>query len=386
MGTQEELRWKWVIMASSVTTIIVTTYGFYSIGVMKVAVLRHYGSDDIITTWLMTYTYSLFMLAAPLASVVINMVNCRACVVLSGILCLAGFTISAFITNFYLLFFSLTFVGVGYALGYIGSVMILAYYFPDRTSLVTGACLAGAGLGMFLHPILFAFLDEVYGLPGAFLLCGAVAFHGTVCGCLMRPPSFERKRAQKSGVRHVLCADWRDWLAVLTDRAFLSFLLSVFFFATAYDTLIILLPTYTIRLSGLSAIEASFAASMSGVGTVVSRLLGGVLAHDRRVGNLLLYCGFLGVEAFAALVAPPLLTSGQAGAYTYCLLVGLYTGAPISLFSPLTVNVIGLEKSATGLGLNFFAQGVGALIGAPVIGENPLKSDQNRASLEPKRL
>nr|KAG5688685.1 hypothetical protein BaRGS_014396 [Batillaria attramentaria] len=278
----------------------------------------------------MTYTYSLFMLAAPLASVVINMVNCRACVVLSGILCLAGFTISAFITNFYLLFFSLTFVG------YIGSVMILAYYFPDRTSLVTGACLAGAGLGMFLHPILFAFLDEV----------------------------FERKRAQKSGVRHVLCADWRDWLAVLTDRAFLSFLLSVFFFATAYDTLIILLPTYTIRLSGLSAIEASFAASMSGVGTVVSRLLGGVLAHDRRVGNLLLYCGFLGVEAFAALVAPPLLTSG---AYTYCLLVGLYTGAPISLFSPLTVNVIGLEKSATGLGLNFFAQGVGALIGAPVI-------------------
>nr|KAG5688687.1 hypothetical protein BaRGS_014398 [Batillaria attramentaria] len=129
--------------------------------------------------------------------------------------------------------------------------MILAYYFPDRTNIVTGVSLAGAGLGMFIHPPLFAFLDEVYGLPGAFLL--------------------------------------------------------------TYDSQIILLPTYNIRLGGLSQIEASFASSMSGIGSVVSRVLGGVLAHDRRVGNLLVYCGLLGVEALAALVAPPLLTSGKAG-------------------------------------------------------------------------
>ncbi|KAK7475246.1 hypothetical protein BaRGS_00033477 [Batillaria attramentaria] len=307
METEKQDPWRWVIMASSVMAILLTTYGGYNIGVLKVAVLRHYGSDDIITTWMMTYHYSLFALAAPLASVVINMVNCRACVVLAGILCLVGYTISAFITNFSLLFVSLTLVGVGRSLGMIGSMMILAYYFPDRTNIVTGVSLAGAGLGMFIHPPLFAFLDEVYGLPGAFLLSGAVAFHGMLCGCFMRPSS------------------------------------------------------------GLSQIEASFASSMSGIGSVVSRVLGGVLAHDRRVGNLLVYCGLLGVEALAALVAPPLLTSGKAGAFTYCLLVGLYTGGAIALVNPVIVNVVGLQKSAIGLGVTFFWVGVGALIGAPIV-------------------
>ncbi|KAK7469807.1 hypothetical protein BaRGS_00036184 [Batillaria attramentaria] len=358
METEKQDPWRWVIMASSVMAILLTTYGGYNIGVLKVAVLRHYGSDDIITTWMMTYHYSLFALAAPLASVVINMVNCRACVVLAGILCLVGYTISAFITNFSLLFVSLTLVGVGRSLGMIGSVMILAYYFPDRTNIVTGVSLAGAGLGMFIHPPLFAFLDEVYGLPGAFLLSGAVAFHGML---------FERERAQESRVRHVLCPDWRDWLSILTDRAFLSFLLSVFSLSIAYDSQIILLPTYNIRLGGLSQIEASFASSMSGIGSVVSRVLGGVLAHDRRVGNLLVYCGLLGVEALAALVAPPLLTSGKAGAFTYCLLVGLYTGGAIALVNPVIVNVVGLQKSAIGLGVTFFWVGVGALIGAPIV-------------------
>ncbi|KAK7481540.1 hypothetical protein BaRGS_00027189, partial [Batillaria attramentaria] len=320
----------------------------------------------------------------PLASVIINMVNCRACVVLSGILCLAGFTLSTFV-NFYLLFLSFTLVGVGRALGYTGSLMVLAYYFPNSTSMVTGICMAGAAMGMFIHPPLFAFLDEMYGLQGAFLLSGAVAFHGTLCGLLMRPSRFERelelkimdtvvcferRRVQGSHVRHVFCADSQDWLSVLADRAFLSFLLSTFFFVMAYDTLLIVLPTYTIRLSGLSETEASFAASVTGISSVVSRLLGGVLAHDRRVGSLLLYCGILGVETLSTLAAPPLLLSGQAGAFTYSLLVGLYTGSAVALINPVTVKVIGLHKLATGLGINLFFTGVGALIGAPLLGEN----------------
>ncbi|KAK7475245.1 hypothetical protein BaRGS_00033476 [Batillaria attramentaria] len=378
MKTERQSPWRWAILGASVMANMLTTYGTFNAGVLKVAVLRHYGSDDITTTWLMTYHFSLFALAAPLASAVINMVNCRACVVLSGILCLAGYTISAFITNFYLLFFSLTLVGVGRALGMIGSIIILAYYFPDRTNIVTGASLAGGGLGMFIHPPLFAFLDEVYGLPGAFLLSGAVAFHGTLCGCVMRPSSGSMRQWVNATVGpmrqwaiatvgHCDSGPMRQWANATVGQCD-NGSMRQWANATVGHC-----DSGSLRQWANATMGQCDNGSMrqwvnATVGSVVSRLLGGVLAHDRRVGNLLLYCGLVGVEALATLVAPPLLASGQAGTYTYSLLVGLYTGGAVTLINPVIVNVLGLHKSATGLGVDFFFAGVGGLIGAPVLG------------------
>nr|KAG5690768.1 hypothetical protein BaRGS_013058 [Batillaria attramentaria] len=214
---------------------------------------------------------------------------------------------------------------------------------------------------MFIHPPLFAFLDGVYGLPGAFLLSGAVGF--------------ERRRGQTSGgdsalagVLHVLCGDWRDRLSVLTDRALLLFLLSVFIMSVSYHSLMVMLPTFVIRLSDLTPLEASFAISMTGVGSLFSRLVSGVIAQDPRVGRLLVYCGLLGVETLVSLLAPSLLTSGQIGVYTYCLLVGLYTGGVIILINPVVVDVVGLKKSATAFGFALFTMGVGGILGPPLIG------------------
>ncbi|KAL8569114.1 hypothetical protein ACOMHN_055030 [Nucella lapillus] len=136
-------RWRWVVLAASFCSILMTGYAQYHVGVMKMALMRHLDSDVSLNTWLMSYYASSFALYAPVGSVMINLTSCRTCVVASGLVCLLGFVLSSLVTHLPYLFLTLTLLGIGQGMCTAGAIVILGYYFPKQAGMASGVSIWG---------------------------------------------------------------------------------------------------------------------------------------------------------------------------------------------------------------------------------------------------
>ncbi|XP_076450316.1 monocarboxylate transporter 13-like [Babylonia areolata] len=372
-GDQEASRWRWVVLASSFFSLLLNGYGQYHAGVLKVAMISHLNTDVKITTWLMSYYAGSFALSGPVGSVLVNITSCRTCVVLAGLLCLLGFVLTSLVTHVVGLFLTITLIGIGQGMCNTGVFMALGFYFPEQAGIALGVSISGGALGIFMHPPLLQSLVDWYGLQGALLLSGAVAFHASPLGALMRPCSLEMKATQGrpgGNTLQKLCALFASVRGLhkspLTSRAMAAFLMSLFVMSLAFHSVLVLLPYHLIHEGGLTPTESSFSVSIVGIGSLISRLASGFLAHDPRVGNLLVYCGLLGLQSVASLAAPSLIAQGIVGCYTYSFMMGLYYGGLFTVKYPILHDIVGLHHVATALGLAFFSFGVGGLVGPPL--------------------
>ncbi|GFS14482.1 monocarboxylate transporter [Elysia marginata] len=119
----------------------------------------------------------------------------RSVVFLGGLMCCAGFVMTAFITEFWMIYFtySLT-VGVGFGLAYAPSLVFVGSHFKERRSLANGLSMCGSGIGSFTLPNLMRALLHEYGLPGCCMLMGAIMLHVCICGLLFRPHANYKKK------------------------------------------------------------------------------------------------------------------------------------------------------------------------------------------------
>ncbi|XP_041348787.1 monocarboxylate transporter 12-like [Gigantopelta aegis] len=366
----------WVIVAASFFSLFLNAGLCYAAGVLHVRLVETYPQNVYSVAWLGSILVSLTALAGPVASLVINLYDCRTCAVLAGILGFIGFVGSYFAPNLPSLFVTYALiVGLGLGLSNTSSVVILGYYFKEDTSVAAGITVTGGGLGMFVYPVLTDFLLETYGLRGTFLILGGVVFQSCVCGMLMRPSEFEHSRREMflSGqnrrqlVIHAISGgDYTQCCSILTNIPFLLLVFSYFTVSLATSSLYLYLPDYFVQ-RGASLQTASFSLSVSGIGSIVSRLTTGFAANDPRIGSILLLAGMTGLIGVLALFIN-LFSVTSAGQLSYGFLLGLYTGGLWVVSGPSALSLLGVERLATGFGLLMLSIGLGYLVGPPLAG------------------
>ncbi len=86
------------------------------------------------------------------------------------------------------------YVTLGFGTGFATSLLevavfaILPYYFEEKLGMATGVMQTGAGIGLLVFSALNAYLVDVYGLQGSFLILSGIALHAVPCGMLMKMP------------------------------------------------------------------------------------------------------------------------------------------------------------------------------------------------------
>lgn len=121
--------------------------------------------------------------------------KCRTVVFIGGLLACIGFTATAFVNEFWMVFLTYCIItGIGFALAYTPSIVFVGSHFKERRSLANGLSLAGSGIGSFILPNLMRVMLKEYGLPGCCMLMGALMLHICICGLLFRPHSNYRHK------------------------------------------------------------------------------------------------------------------------------------------------------------------------------------------------
>ncbi|XP_021356330.1 monocarboxylate transporter 12-like isoform X2 [Mizuhopecten yessoensis] len=365
---------KWVVLISGFLTIFLGTSLGYSCGVIHVALLEKYNRSSLLTAWLGSLFSSVFCLGAPFGSALVNSFSCRACVIIGGSLNMIGFALACFVPKFEFLFFSYgTLAGLGQSLSNIGAVVSIGYYFQRQRTLATAAILVGTGLGIVIFPPLIRIFLDQYGLDGTFLMLGGISFQTCVFGAFLRPHKAEIKRQQtmssQAGICQLfklthVCSSMKDHLNLFNNTGFIFMCLSILCWSSGINSCTLLLPDFYVS-TGSTPTEAAYLMSLYGIGNTMSRLLTGLAAVEGGIDGKIIYFGSWGIVGVLTFCFP---ATGNVfvGKVIYTVLLGLYSGGTFVLLSQIAVDIMGLDRFASAVGMELFVCGIGFLVG-PVI-------------------
>jgi hypothetical protein len=132
------------------------------------------------------------------------------------------------------------------------------------------------------------------------------------------------------------------------------------------------LPAFAVR-HGTTTSGAASLISVIGGCNIISRLCTGIATnHPTFAAQVLtIYFATNGLAGIVLLLAPLLMVS-FVGQLITAGLFGIYANSWMSLMSPVTIELFGLENLSVCTGIGVFACGTGLLVAPPIAGNVPL--------------
>ncbi|XP_067670318.1 monocarboxylate transporter 12-like isoform X2 [Haliotis asinina] len=272
--------------------------------------------------------------------------------------------------------------GLGVSFMETAAIVITGHYFNKYRPLASGIQTSGAGWGMLIGAPLVRFLLDTLGLSGMFLIMGGVGANSCVCGMLMRPSPFENRRSptsdnvleqEENTDRHPVCyfvsrlkEIMYEFRQVLSNVSFLLYAISFATWGLGESAFQIHLPNYA-ESKGTSPQRSAMLFTAMGISSMIARVLGGFAANDPAIDSLILHMGTVGVAGVTIMVFT-LFSSSYLQQVIFSCLYGIYTGGPIALFNPITADLLGVKRLATGYGAKNLFVGISLLLGPPFAG------------------
>nr|XP_048310751.1 monocarboxylate transporter 3 [Myodes glareolus] len=365
--------WGWVVLGAC---FVITgfAYGFpKAVSVFFGELKRDFGAGYSDTAWVSSIMLAMLYGTGPLSSILVTRFGCRPVMLAGGLLASAGMILASFASRLLELYLTAgVLTGLGLALNFQPSLIMLGLYFERRRPLANG--LAAAGSPVFLSTLspLGQLLGERFGWRGGFLLFGGLLLHCCACGAVMRPPPGPppplrpdpaEDRAPGGGRARRRLLD----VAVCTDRAFIVYVVTKFLMALGLFVPPILLVNYA-KDAGVPDAEAAFLLSIVGFVDIVARPACGALAGLTRLRPHVPYLFSL------ALLANGLtdLISARARSYgtlvAFCIAFGLSYGMVGALQFEVLMATVGAPRFPSALGLVLLVEAVAVLIGPPSAG------------------
>ncbi|XP_010981890.3 monocarboxylate transporter 3 [Camelus dromedarius] len=382
--------WGWVVLGAC---FVVTgfAYGFpKAVSVFFRALMRDFGAGYSDTAWVSSIMLAMLYGTGPVSSILVTRFGCRPVMLVGGLLASAGMVLASFATRLLELYLTAgVLTGLGLALNFQPSLIMLGLYFERRRPLANG--LAAAGSPVFLSALspLGQQLLERFGWRGGFLLFGGLLLHCCACGAVMRPPPGPSPRPRRDSASDApgeaeAEADLEGLrlreapsggrtrrrlldVAVCTDRAFAVYAVTKFLMALGLFVPAILLVNYA-KDAGVPDSEAAFLLSIVGFVDIVARPACGALAGLARLRPHVAYLFSL------ALMANGLtdLSSARARSYgalvAFCIAFGLSYGMVGALQFEVLMAAVGAPRFPSALGLVLLLEAVAVLIGPPSAG------------------
>uniref|UniRef100_A0A6I8PIL0 Solute carrier family 16 member 8 n=1 Tax=Ornithorhynchus anatinus TaxID=9258 RepID=A0A6I8PIL0_ORNAN len=375
--------WGWVVLLGC---FVITGFSYAfpkAVSVYFKELMRDFGVGYSDTAWISSIMLAMLYGTGPVSSILVNRFGCRPVMLVGGLLASSGMVLAAFTTNIIELYLTAgVLTGLGLALNFQPSLIMLGTYFDRRRPLANG--LAAAGSPVFLSALspLGQVLLERFGWRGGFLIMGGLLLNCCTCGAVMRPPApapAEAKEMLPLGVAEEGRAPGRGSnrkrkerkklldFSIFTERGFVVYVVAKFVLVLGLFVPAILLVNYA-KDSGVPDVEAAFLLSVIGFVDILARPSCGAVAGlgwvRPRVAYFfslaMLFNGLTDVCSARARTYPALVG--------FCVSFGLSYGMVGALQFEVLMATVGPRKFSSAIGLVLLVEAFAVLIGPPSAG------------------
>jgi MFS transporter, OFA family, oxalate/formate antiporter len=362
-----------VVVAAAFWIIAVTSGSFYSYGVFFKPMADEFGWSRQLTAGVMGVACLVYVLVLPFVGHLADRQGPRLVMAVSMGLLGLGYVLGASVQSAAELYL---FVGLLGGLSYPGllpvPVAVVSRWFEGNRGLALGIALAGVGVGTLAVPPLIALLVQGYGWRVAFLMLGSMVFLTCIPPSIlfMRDPKGKGKlhagRVEPAGLGALPVEQGGPAFTIheaLRTRAFwiLFFLYGIGI--VVVGMIMIHIVPYLTDI-GMPATVAANVLGAIGVGSVIGRILAGVVAD--RCGTRIVLVTLLTIKVVVLLS----LTSATGFALTYALgfLYGVSYGGFMVVIPALTSHLFGLPAMGAIFATISIAEGVGFGLGSFLAG------------------
>lgn len=344
----------WVVVVSAFLSLF-TVFGVaYSFGEFFGPMADEFGTSRSETALFFSITTFAYFVIGAFSGRIADRIGPRPVMIFGAVAMVLGLLLTAEVSSLQLGYLTYG-LGVGFGVGccFVPMVAAVGGWFMERRTLALGLAVAGIGLGtLVLVPVMEQIIEangwrtayRVLAVISAVLLAiAAVGAH--------RPP---RASAELRPVREVISGRFDFWLLYASSLFMAAALFTPFVFLADYmDT------------TGTSG-SAALLLGIIGMSSIVGRLgLGALAAKVGTVGLYRMSCLGLGLSFLIWIVAD----TSYALLVVFAAVLGAAYGGIIALSPAVTAELFGIVGMGGVLGALYTANGLGGLIGPPLMGQ-----------------
>ncbi|KAJ1128669.1 hypothetical protein NDU88_007044 [Pleurodeles waltl] len=363
--------WGWAVLFGG---FVITGFSYAfpkAVSVFFKELIREFGVGYSDTAWISSILLAMLYGTGPLCSVCVNRFGCRPVMMVGGIFASAGMVLASFCTSIIQIYLTVGVItGLGLALNFQPSLIMLNRYFDKRRPLANG--LAAAGSPVFLCTLspLGQLLEYHYGWRGGFLILGGLLLNCCACGALMRPlvppktleDKKEDKVAEKKPPRKLL-----DF-SVFKDRGFVIYTIAASIMVLGLFVPPVFVVSYA-KDMGIQDTKAAFLLSILGFVDIFARPACGMIAGLQWVRPRCVY-----LFSFAMLFngCTDLISSmaeSYGGLVAFCIFFGISYGMVGALQFEVLMTIVGTKRFSSAIGLVLLAEACAVLVGPPSAGK-----------------
>ncbi|XP_033884227.3 monocarboxylate transporter 13 isoform X1 [Acipenser ruthenus] len=358
----------WVIAATCFVVTGLTSSVVRSFGLFFIEVQEHFDEQASNISWISAIAVAVFHLTSPVASALSVLLSHRAVIMLGGLFAMLGMLGGSFGLSLVWMYLTTgVILGLGISFSWIPAQSMVNQYFNQRRAMANAIVSSGECVFSFVFIPFFQWLINSMAWKGAMVVIAGLQLNLCVCGALMRPYRPPAKNTPSSGVKRQDSEEKPPLMdfSLLKLPKFLSIIVFALFSVVGFHIPAIYLVPFAQGI-GVEKLSATFLVSYWSVADLVGRLGCGWLVNLALVRNIRLLAMMTTVLG-TSLMLLPIATSYPSLAAFSCF-CGVSFGAAVSLLLTVLIDVVGVSRLDSALGMLMFFRSVGCLLGPPLAG------------------
>ncbi|NP_001086087.1 solute carrier family 16 member 3 L homeolog isoform X1 [Xenopus laevis] len=362
--------WGWAVLFGC---FVITGFSYAfpkAVSVFFKELIREFGIGYSDTAWISSILLAMLYGTGPLCSICVNRFGCRPVMMVGGLLASLGMVAASFCTSIITIYLTVGVItGLGLALNFQPSLIMLNRYFDQRRPLANG--LAAAGSPVFLCALspLGQVLQYEFGWRGGFLILGGLLLNCCACGALMRPLEPPKKAIEDVKVTQETKPKKKllDF-SVFKDRGFLIYTVAASIMVLGLFVPPVFVVSYAKDI-GIPDTKAAFLLTILGFVDIFARPTCGVVAGLKWVRPYSVYLfGFsMLFNGFTDLMGS--MADSFWGLTIFCIFFGISYGMVGALQFEVLMTIVGTQKFSSAIGLVLLAEACAVLVGPPSAGK-----------------
>ncbi|XP_037611912.1 monocarboxylate transporter 4 [Sebastes umbrosus] len=365
--------WGWAVLAGG---FVITGFSYAfpkAISVFFKALIREFDVGYSDTAWISSILLAMLYGTGPLCTVLVNRFGCRPVMMVGGLFASLGMILASFATSIIHIYLCTGIItGLGLALNFQPSLIMLNRYFSEKRPLANGLAAAGSPVALCCLSPLGQILQYHYGWRGGFLILGGILLNCCACGALMRPLLPPKKLEESTPIaveeekKPMPKKKLLDF-SVFRNRGFLIYAIAVSIMVLGLFVPTVFVVSYAKNL-GYEDTKAALLLTILGFVDIFARPACGLIAGLKWVRPRSVYLLSFAIICNGCTDLIGSQANDYAGLVVFCIFFGISYGMVGALQFEVLMTIVGTEKFPSAIGLVLLMEAIAVLVGPPGAG------------------